>query len=67
MRLRVYDMEKSLEKSNVLLVFMDGENHYSTKSGIITSLDNGLVGIQETKNSKLSLIPVNRVVRIEVF
>lgn len=49
----------------VKIVFSDGENHFSMKEGVVVDLDNLFIYI--TNNGKDEVIPVSRIVRIEVF
>ncbi|MEM5815827.1 MAG: hypothetical protein QXL14_02150 [Candidatus Aenigmatarchaeota archaeon] len=45
------------------VIYMDGENHYSKKEGLIIGIESGMLFI---RTDKLEAIPIHRIIRIEV-
>jgi len=53
-----------IEGKEVKVIFSDGENHYSKKTGIVKSVDNIFLTI--VSDGKQEIIPISRIIRMEV-
>ncbi len=53
-----------LDGKKVKIIFLDGENHYSSKTGTVVSVDSDFIYLD---TGIVEVIPKSRVVRMEVL